>query len=247
MWKFWGEYHPMNTSETLYGEKQTNNRAEMTAAIIAIRQALQIHLESVTICTDSRYVKDGITKWMKVWKVNNRKTQNGIVLNQDLWLILDSLSTRTEIEWIWIEGRKSEGNITADPLVKQGISSESVYWQVNYPLAALGSIITDDVAQQSRPTYVERVNINDTLQNIKSSYCSLLNDNAQITNNSAISSLCSFCAENVTEHQNAIHCGDCKKWCHFRCTRLPQYQLHVFRVLSESIHATSAVDMIKVW
>ena len=37
---YWGDYHPLNCSEILLGEKQTNNRAEMSAAIIALSQAI---------------------------------------------------------------------------------------------------------------------------------------------------------------------------------------------------------------
>ena len=61
---YWGEYHPLNTREYLIGDKQTNNRAELSAAIIALTQACQIQMQSVEICTDSKYVKEGITKWI---------------------------------------------------------------------------------------------------------------------------------------------------------------------------------------
>ena len=59
---YWGEYHPLNTSEYLIGDKQTNIRAEVTAAIIALEQAKQIQIQNMHISTDSKYVKGGITK-----------------------------------------------------------------------------------------------------------------------------------------------------------------------------------------
>ena len=85
---YWGEYHPLNTSEYLIGDKQTNKRAELTAAIIMIitlEQAKQIQIQNMRISTDSKYVKEGITKWIVSWKTNGLKTkQKTDVLNKDL-------------------------------------------------------------------------------------------------------------------------------------------------------------------
>ena len=53
---------PLNASEYLTGEKQTNNRAELTAAIIALAQAKDNQIHQVQISTDSIYVKEGISK-----------------------------------------------------------------------------------------------------------------------------------------------------------------------------------------
>ena len=49
---YWGEFHPMNCFEPLTGEKQTNNRAEMSAAITALCQASAIRLSKITIVSD---------------------------------------------------------------------------------------------------------------------------------------------------------------------------------------------------
>ena len=59
---------PVNISKYLIGDKQTNNRAELSAAIIALEQAKQIKIS--TLSTDSKYVKEGITKWIMSWKHN---------------------------------------------------------------------------------------------------------------------------------------------------------------------------------
>ncbi|NET49957.1 MAG: ribonuclease HI, partial [Merismopedia sp. SIO2A8] len=73
----------------------TNNRMELQAAI----QALKVfrasgQTETVTLYTDSEYVKNGITKWIKGWKKKGWKTSQGKpVLNQDLWEILDELNS----------------------------------------------------------------------------------------------------------------------------------------------------------
>lgn len=114
---FWGEYHPLNTHECLVGDKQTNNRAELSAAIIALMQAYHLNIQSIEICTDSRYVKEGISKWINTWKVNNWKTAKlkSDVLNKDLWMILDGLASQLQVNWRWIEGHNDcKGNVQAD-------------------------------------------------------------------------------------------------------------------------------------
>ena len=63
-------------------------------------------MQKVEVCTDSKYVKEGITKWINKWKVNKWKTvkDKTDVLNKDLWLTLDSLASKLNVKWQWIEG-----------------------------------------------------------------------------------------------------------------------------------------------
>ena len=87
------------------GERETtNNRMEMTAVISAL-QALKCPC-NITLYTDSRYVLDGVTKWLPNWKKNNWKTANkkSEVKNMDLWQILDALMPQHEIRWVWVKG-----------------------------------------------------------------------------------------------------------------------------------------------
>jgi len=86
----------------------TNNRMEMQAVIEALKE---IHSQKIldtelTIYTDSSYVKNGITEWIKKWKKNGwRSSSNSPVKNQDLWLLLDSLvSSCTSLSWKWVKG-----------------------------------------------------------------------------------------------------------------------------------------------
>ena len=70
----------------------TNNQMELTAVI----KALDFFSESteIEIFTDSKYVMDGITEYIKKWKVNGWKTASKKpVKNSDLWKQLDDLST----------------------------------------------------------------------------------------------------------------------------------------------------------
>lgn len=81
----------------------TNNRMELTAAIRglqALREPCQVHLH-----TDSRYVIDGITKWIFGWQKNGWKNaQKKPVLNADLWDELLIATRRHKVEWIWVKG-----------------------------------------------------------------------------------------------------------------------------------------------
>jgi len=86
------------------GEKlTTNNRMEMTAAIRAL-QALTQHCE-VSLHTDSRYVIDGITKWIFGWQRNGWvNAAKKPVANADLWQELVAVAKGHKIKWIWVKG-----------------------------------------------------------------------------------------------------------------------------------------------
>src|ERR1700722_11439543 len=78
----------------------TNNRMEITAAI----EGLKVLREpcEVEVVTDSEYLKNGITTWIKDWKRNGWKTAaRKPVVNQDLWMILDELAAQHELKWTW--------------------------------------------------------------------------------------------------------------------------------------------------
>ncbi len=81
----------------------TNNRMELMAAIRAL-QALKRPCR-VTLTTDSRYVMDGLTKWIKGWQKNGWKTAaKQPVKNADLWQeLLDAAATH-RIGWEWVKG-----------------------------------------------------------------------------------------------------------------------------------------------
>jgi|TARA_B110000263_G_scaffold120693_1_gene104989 ribonuclease HI len=104
------------------GEKETtNNRMEMMAAIKAL-EFLQ-DSSSLTLTTDSGYVKDGITKWLENWKRNSWKTSaRKPVKNKDLWQELDKQSSRHNISWQWVKGHSGHReNEIADMLANRGV------------------------------------------------------------------------------------------------------------------------------
>ena len=76
--------------------------------------------ESIIIFTDSKYVKNGITKWIKNWQKNNWKTaKKSSVKNQDLWKRLDRLVKFHTVKWEWIKAHSTNSyNNLADELAK---------------------------------------------------------------------------------------------------------------------------------
>jgi ribonuclease HI len=102
-----------------YEPKTTNNRMELLAAIKAL-EAITRPVK-VKMFTDSKYLQDGITKWINSWKRNNWK--NGKVLNRDLWERLDILNHQHQIEWNWVKGHNgNKYNEMADKAARDAIT-----------------------------------------------------------------------------------------------------------------------------
>ena len=99
----------------------TNNRMELTAVIKALEHYNEA--KEIEIFTDSKYVMQGITEWIKNWKSNHWKTsQKKDVKNKDLWVLLDTVSAKHNIKWSWVKGHAGDyGNEIADKLATQAI------------------------------------------------------------------------------------------------------------------------------
>ena len=102
----WGAIirHGEREKELSGGEAlSTNNRMELTAAIEALN-ALKKPCR-VRLSTDSRYVMDGLTKWLKGWQRNGWKTADRKpVKNMELWQALIAAAAPHRIEWVWVKG-----------------------------------------------------------------------------------------------------------------------------------------------
>ena len=86
--------------------KTTNNRMELLAPIMALKKIK--NKSEIIIYTDSRYVKDGITEWIKKWKLNNWKSSNKKpVKNKDLWVKLDKHCQKHNVSWKWVKAHAS--------------------------------------------------------------------------------------------------------------------------------------------
>lgn len=114
--------HEKKRKELYGGEPDTtNNRMELTAAIMAL-EALKRPC-NVRIHTDSKYVCDGVTQWMKSWQSNGWRTSSRKpVKNADLWQRLQKVLRRHKVEWFWVRGHSGdEGNERADALARKGM------------------------------------------------------------------------------------------------------------------------------
>jgi ribonuclease HI len=81
----------------------TNNRMELFATIAALEALTRP--SSVSVTTDSTYVRDGITRWIHDWKRRGWKTAaKKPVKNVDLWQRLEAAITPHEVEWHWVRG-----------------------------------------------------------------------------------------------------------------------------------------------
>lgn len=100
----------------------TNNRMELLAAI----QALETlgRASTITIVTDSAYVKNGVTSWIHGWKRNGWRTADKKpVKNAELWQRLDSAQARHTVTWKWVKGHAGHPeNERADALARAGMA-----------------------------------------------------------------------------------------------------------------------------
>ncbi|MGW5051743.1 ribonuclease HI [Actinokineospora sp. NPDC004072] len=108
----------------LYGgepETTTNNRMELMAPIRALEALTRPSV--VDVYTDSTYVRNGVTSWMRKWKTNGWQTSaKKPVLNADLWRRLDEAAARHEVRWHWVKGHAGHPeNERADQLAVRGV------------------------------------------------------------------------------------------------------------------------------
>lgn len=116
--------------KSLYGYEvlTTNNRMELTAVVEGLKcLENQNFYAKVEVFTDSKYVKDGITSWIKKWKVNGwRTSNNSAVKNQDLWQELDLFSDAVSPSWHWVKAHGTDSyNNMVDLLAKKGAEEAS--------------------------------------------------------------------------------------------------------------------------
>lgn len=107
------------------GEKlTTNNRMELTAVIELLKFAVSNNMSGISICTDSQYVKNGITSWIGNWKKKNWRTASGDpVKNREYWEELEKLAEKLDVRWTWVKGHAGiEWNEFCDDLTQKEIA-----------------------------------------------------------------------------------------------------------------------------
>jgi ribonuclease HI len=102
----------------------TNNRMEMTAAIAGL-EALKRPCR-VRLYTDSQYVRDGITQWLRGWQARGWRTADKKpVKNVDLWQRLDAAAAPHQVEWLWVRGHAGHPeNERADALARAAVPDQ---------------------------------------------------------------------------------------------------------------------------
>ncbi len=112
------------TEKELFGGEPdtTNNRMELTAAIMAL-EALTRPC-TIEVHTDSQYVRGGVTGWINGWKRNGWKTADRQpVKNVELWQRLEAAAERHTVAWHWVKGHAGhDENERADELARRGMA-----------------------------------------------------------------------------------------------------------------------------
>ena len=101
----------------------TNNRMELMAPIMALKKVKRS--SKIVVYTDSTYLKNGITLWIKNWKKNGWKNANKkSVKNKDLWILLNKISEKHSINWKWVKAHTGNTyNELADKLATEAIKN----------------------------------------------------------------------------------------------------------------------------
>lgn len=125
----WGVLMQAKSGEDVIKERElsggaaetTNNQMELMAAISALETLEKA--STITVVTDSNYVKNGITSWIHGWKRNGWKNAaKKPVANAELWQRLDTAQARHKVTWKWVKGHAGHPeNERADELARAGM------------------------------------------------------------------------------------------------------------------------------
>ncbi|XP_063757817.1 ribonuclease H1 isoform X2 [Eleginops maclovinus] len=118
---YWGPNHPLNVADPLEG-RQTNQRAEIQAACKALELAKEHNIKKLVLYTDSMFTINGVTSWVKTWKLNGwRLKSGGQITNKDDFKKLDKLNAEVDVVWLHVPGHSGfRGNEEADRLSREG-------------------------------------------------------------------------------------------------------------------------------
>lgn len=123
-WAYLVDDGSMRVEDTDGDPQTTNNKMELQAvieALTAISQKKEWSGRPIRIHTDSQYVRNGITSWIKTWSQNGWKTASKEpVKNQDLWMQLQKWDQALKPEWKWVKGHAGNpNNERCDQLVRR--------------------------------------------------------------------------------------------------------------------------------
>ncbi|XP_069165967.1 ribonuclease H1 isoform X1 [Procambarus clarkii] len=118
---YFGPNHPLNVSEPVKG-RATNNTAEIQAATYALELSKASGFSKVAVHTDSQFMINCMTSWLKNWKKKNWVKSDGEpVKNKEDLITLDAATEGLAVKWVHVKGHIGhEGNEMADKLARQG-------------------------------------------------------------------------------------------------------------------------------
>lgn len=107
-------------------KKTTNNRMELLATVMGIKNAIERGYKRIIILSDSAYVINGVQKnWIRVWSLNNWKTSGGsMVKNRDYWEKLQRYLNDENLtfEFIKVKGHNGDAlNELADKMARKQV------------------------------------------------------------------------------------------------------------------------------
>ena len=83
--------------------------AAVIQALRAVRGLPQAATAEVVVVTDSTYVQQGITSWIRRWRANGWRTAaKQPVKNASLWRQLDQLAAQTGARFRWVRGHAGD-------------------------------------------------------------------------------------------------------------------------------------------
>ncbi|VDM64053.1 unnamed protein product [Angiostrongylus costaricensis] len=120
---YWGPGHEDNTYGCVHGA-QTNNRGELLAVDIALKQAIRNKIPCIVVRTDSQLLIKSMDVYMEKWKKNSWKTSSGgEVKNQDLLRSIDASTRKLHVKFEYVPGHSGvSGNEAADEMARRGAS-----------------------------------------------------------------------------------------------------------------------------
>ncbi|KAL6736919.1 hypothetical protein Aduo_007219 [Ancylostoma duodenale] len=118
---YWGSGHADNRFGPVHGPA-TNNRGELEAVDVALKQAIGKQMKCIIVRTDSQLLMKSMDSYMDTWKRNSWKTSTGEdVKNQDLLRSIDESSRKIHVKFEYVPGHSGDaGNDAADELARRG-------------------------------------------------------------------------------------------------------------------------------
>lgn len=239
----WVDQPQWDVSCRLPGPLNTNNRAELTAAIIALERILYEDIrDNMYVVTDSTYVKDGLTNtsWLALWKKNGWLTTLGApVKNKDLWQELSVLIEKLpSVCWVWVPAahKKAAGDKSIPNFLLEGNAASD-------DLARSGSKLLDNLPSwcvSGHDLFMYSVELkkgSGIKPKVSSSSSNSGSDSAVVESKDG---MC-FCKKLNTNEM--IQCNLCRKWVHFWCTLLPPYQLFILSTTTRLYTCAECVDL----